>query len=264
MGKSIFPHLIVPGSLLLLSTPGLTACQLFMLLQAIAIAAIRRSSQAYSFGLYTFICGVILAYVAVTLDSKVVVDLHRSQPVLFGLRVAELVAIIAVTFSSVLLPRRPEVFYRGELVDRMYTTSAYSRFTFSWPTDLMNLSVTKKNLDLIDMPRPNHKTRAVNVSANWKAANYPVRRLWLSVIRAHAGPFALQWILTFGTAILNFAPQWVVLRLLRILENRTPGEPFGINVWIWVLWLGIAIIAQSVRNHFPKKTRLPFISTQDD
>ncbi|CAK7230583.1 hypothetical protein SBRCBS47491_007634 [Sporothrix bragantina] len=223
-----------------------TAAWLLILFQAIAIVAIHKSTQAYAFGMYTFVCGLTLSYVIVTLDSKVVVDLLNHQPVLFGLRVAEAVGVIAVTLTSVLLPRRPEVYYQDELVDRMYTTSAYGRFTFSWPSDLMSLSVTKKNLDLVDMPRPDHRTRAVNVSANWRAADYPVRRLWLSIMRAHAGPFALQWILTFGTAILNFAPQWVVLRLLRILEERTIGEPFGVDVWIWVLWLGVSIIAQSL------------------
>lgn len=191
-------------------------------------------------------CGLTLAYITVTLDAKVVEDLLKHNRALFGLRVAELVGVVATTLTSVLLPRRPEVFYQGELVDRMYTTSAYSRFTFSWPSELMKLSVTKKNLDLIDMPRPNHLTRAVNMSANWRAAGYPARRLWFSIARAHAGPFALQWVLTFGTAIFNFAPQWVVLRLLRILENRVPGQPFGVDAWIWVLWLGIAIIAQSL------------------
>ncbi|CAK7208374.1 hypothetical protein SEUCBS140593_000151 [Sporothrix eucalyptigena] len=223
-----------------------TATWILILLQAIAIVAIHDSTKSYGFGMYTFVCGLMLSYVIITLDGKVVVGLLKHQPVVFGLRVAEAVGAVAITLTSVLLPRRPEVYYQNELVDRMYTTSAYGRFTFSWPSDLMNLSVTKKNLDLIDMPRPDHKTRAVNVSANWRAAGYPVRRLWLSIIRAHAFPFALQWILTFGTAILNFAPQWVVLRLLRILEDRTPGEQFGVDIWIWVLWLGIAIIAQSL------------------
>ncbi|ERS99237.1 hypothetical protein HMPREF1624_04435 [Sporothrix schenckii ATCC 58251] len=223
-----------------------TAAWLLILFQAIAIVAIRRSSEAYHFGLFTFASGLTLAYTTITFDTKVVEDLLENNRLVFGLRVTELVGVAAVTAASVLLPRRPEVYYQDELVDRMYTTTAYSRFTFSWPSELMKLSVTKKSLDLIDMPRPNHLTRAVNMSANWRAANYPDRRLWLSIIRAHAGPFALQWLLTFGTAILNFAPQWVVLRLLRILEGRVLGEPLSVDAWIWVLWLGIAIIAQSL------------------
>ncbi|CAK7272308.1 hypothetical protein SEPCBS119000_005053 [Sporothrix epigloea] len=221
-----------------------TAAWLLILVQAIAIAAIHQSTKAYSYGMYTFVCGLTLTYIIVTLDGKVLTSLLDHQPVVFGLRVAEAVSIIAVTITSVLLPRRPQVYYNGELVDGMFTTSAYGRFTFSWPTDLMKLSVTKKNMDLIDMPRPGFQNRAANVSASWKAANYPSDRLWLSILRAHAGPFALQWVLTFGTAILNFAPQWVVLNLLRILERRTIGEPFGLDVWIWVLWLGVAMIAQ--------------------
>ncbi|OAA68195.1 ABC bile acid transporter [Niveomyces insectorum RCEF 264] len=224
----------------------LTAAWLLILAQAVAIVAIRQSPKAYTFGLYTFVSGAVQMYVVITLDSKVIGNLLRGYPVLFGLRVAELVAVAGLSVASVLLPRRPDVYFENELVDRMYSTSAYGRFTFSWPTSLMNLSMKKKNLDLVDMPRPNGYTRAQNMSADWQANAYPLRRLWLSIARAHAFNFALQWVLTFGTAILNFAPQWVILRLLRILETRVPGEHFGVDVWIWVLWLGIVIIAQSL------------------
>ncbi len=212
-----------------------------------AIVAIRQFAQRYVLGLYAFVGAVVHAYVLVTMDAKIVAGLLESDHLTFALRVVELVAVVGLALSGVLMPRRPDVYYEGELVDRMYTTSAYGRFTYSWPTDIMNLSVKKKTLDLLDMPRPNHMTRSGDVSAEWKTNGYPIQRLWLSIIRAHSYAFALQWVLTFVGSIMNFAPQWVVLHLLRILEKRRPGETFGPDVWVWVLWLGVAIVSQCVR-----------------
>jgi len=108
------------------------------------------------------------------------------------------------------------------------------------------LKATKKNnLDLDDLPRPDQYTRSKEVSADWKLRGYR-HRLWLSVVRAHGWKFGLQWLLTFGSSILNFAPQWVILQLLRILENRIPGQTYGADIWIWVVWLGVAIVSQAV------------------
>ncbi len=43
----------------------------------------------------------------------------------------------------------------------------------------------------------------------------------------------------------QFRPQWVILQLLRILEARENNGEFGVDVWIWVVWLGVVIIIQS-------------------
>lgn len=222
-----------------------TGAWVLLLLQTISIVSIHESVKSYQFGLLTFVCSFIQAYVVLTIDAEVIPEL-LDNPVTLALRITEAVAVILLAAFSILLPRRPDVFYNDEPVDQMYSVTAYSRFTFSWPTKLMNLSLKKKTLELSDMPRPNHETRALDVSTDWKVKQYSANNLWISIVRAHALAFALQWVMTFCTAVLGFAPQWVVLHLLRILEARVPGDTLGANVWIWVLWLGIAIIAQSL------------------
>lgn len=156
----------------------------------------------------------------------------------------ELLLSICLAVSGLCIPRRPDVFHQGELVDRMYTASALSRFTFGWPTDILRLASRKKDLDLADLTRPDHFTRAASVSASWKKRDNR-HRLWLDLILAHKKAFAVQWFLTLCTSVLNFAPQWVILQLLRILERRQPGVSPGFEAWIWVLWLGVSIIAGS-------------------
>ena len=126
----------------------------------------------------------------------------------------------------------------------MYTVSAFSRFTFSWPSGVLALASKKKDLDLNDLGRPDHKTRAADVSADWKHRSGQ-HRLWISLVVVHKWAFVVQWSLTFASSVFNFAPQWVILQLLRSLEARSPDSKNGFDVWIWVIWLLVAVISQS-------------------
>lgn len=209
-----------------------------------AIVWSRRSVQAYNLGICAFFSSIILAGVLLVRGTKIAESLLRSRPEILGLRVLELVFSLCLAASALSIPRRPDVFYNGELVDRMYTAPAWGRFTYSWPTNILNLASEKKNLDLVDLARPDHLTRAASVSADWRKHNYRYP-LWLSLALAHKRGLALQWFVTACTSVLNFAPQWVILQLLRFLENRQPGSSHGFDAWVWVIWLGVAIIAQS-------------------
>ncbi|KAK3393601.1 P-loop containing nucleoside triphosphate hydrolase protein [Podospora didyma] len=215
-----------------------------LLFQALTIASSRNSIKAYRLGLYTFLSSIALGSILLIEGTKTFDSFLHGDPKLFALRVTELVLSVCLALAGLSLPRRPDVFYEGELVDRMLTASAFGRFTWGWPVSLLKLAAKKKDLDMADLTRPNSENRASAVSADWKRRNSQ-HRLWLSVLLAHKGAFATQWFLTLCTSILNFAPQWVILQLLRILETSHIGATYGFDVWIWVVWLGVAIVAQS-------------------
>lgn len=131
----------------------------------------------------------------------------------------------------------------------MFTASALDRFTWGWPIHLLKMAGKRNQLDLEDLPRPDHYTRADVLSADWKrrASKQP---LWLAVILAHRAAITKQWVLTLGTSFLNFGPQWVIWKLLRILETRSDRGSYTLDVWIWVIWLGVAVVAQAwVESH---------------
>ncbi|KAK4153286.1 P-loop containing nucleoside triphosphate hydrolase protein [Chaetomidium leptoderma] len=237
----ISPH--AKGRLLIDSLD--TGAWVLLLFQAVANASTRSSVRAYSLGIYTFFSAAVLAGVLLAQGTKIGEPLLHSSPVAFALRVVELAFTVCLAISALCIPRRPDVFYKGEPVDRMYTTSAFSRFTFAWPSELLSLASRKKNLDLADLPRPNQFTRAAAVSADWKKQKTGGRSLWLSLVLSYKEALALQWFMTLCSSILNFAPQWVILQLLRFLESRQPGSEQGVDAWMWVVWLGVAIIAQS-------------------
>ncbi|KAK4100650.1 P-loop containing nucleoside triphosphate hydrolase protein [Parathielavia hyrcaniae] len=222
-----------------------TGAWALLLFQAAAVDSSRSSVQAYRLGIYTFFSAIVLGSILLAQGTETAEALLHSAPAAFALRVAELASSVSLAVSALCIPRRPDVFYQGELVDRMYTISALSRFTWGWPSGLLKLASKKRDLDLADLPRPDQYTRAAAVSADWKKLKTSGRRLWLSLILAHKKPLALQWFATLAASILNFAPQWVILQLLRFLENREPGKKHDIEAWMWVVWLGIVIIAQS-------------------
>lgn len=223
----------------------LTGPQVLLLFQAIAIASSRKSVKAYELGIWSFLCCLILFVITVIQDTPIFAFLLHEFPLQFALRIIELMAIAALGIASLSIPRRPDVFLDDDkLVDRMYTVSAWSRFNFSWPIGILGVAAKKNNLDLADLPRLDQYTRAKEVSADWTSKNYK-HHLWLSLILAHKYAFALQWVLTLCSAILNFTPQWVTLQILRILETRNSDEGFGADVWMWVVWLGMSIMAQS-------------------
>lgn len=170
--------------------------------------------------------------------------LIKNDVTVFALRVSEIVSIVSLGFASLSIPRRPDVYHGGKLVDRAYTESAWSRFNWAWPDNVLRFAAKKRDLDLVDLPRPDHYTRAKETTDAWESKNFK-GRLWVSIVLAHKFNFAMQWLGTFVSAFLNFAPQWCVLQLLRILERRTSREPLGYDAWVWVVWIAIAIIAQS-------------------
>jgi ABC-type multidrug transport system fused ATPase/permease subunit len=73
----------------------------------------------------------------------------------------------------------------------------------------------------------------------------PRNRLWIALTVAHWRPLAAQWLLTLVQAVGNFGPQWVLLHILRILEQRYSGDETSVEAWIWVLALGLVTTVAS-------------------
>ncbi|KAI1414944.1 putative ATP-binding cassette transporter protein [Hypoxylon sp. FL1857] len=214
-------------------------------LQAICIAASRNSVTAYDLGIKSFLsCIVLTAVLAIQDNDVAALLLQQNADGIFAIRVVEIVAAVCLAIASLSLPRRPEVYYQGQPVDRLYTESAWSRFNWSWPAYLLRLAVKKNNLDLEDLPRPDHYTRSKETTADWESRGF-TGPLWISIISAHKWLFTLQWILTLLTAFLNLVPQWVVLQLLNLLEQRQSHERLGYQAWVWVILLAVAVLVQS-------------------
>ncbi|OTB05135.1 hypothetical protein M426DRAFT_57371 [Hypoxylon sp. CI-4A] len=214
-------------------------------LQAICIAVSRDSVAAYDLGIWSFLsCLVLIAVLAVQDNDVAVILLRRDATGIFALRTAELIAAILLAIASVSIPRRPDVFHNGRVVDRKFTNSAWSRFNWAWPAPLLRMASKKNNLDLDDLPRPDHYTRSKETTAYWESRGF-TGPTWVSVILAHKWMFTLQWTLTIVSAFLNLAPQVVVLQLLTLLERRQGHERLGYQAWVWVILITVAVLIRS-------------------
>ncbi|KAH0538545.1 hypothetical protein FGG08_004878 [Glutinoglossum americanum] len=171
-------------------------------------------------------------------DAEMPIKVHAN----FG--AVQLGAAVFDMFASVSLQRRPDVFLEdGRLVDQQFTVSAFGRYTFGWCDELLRLA-QRKPLDMVDLPRPDHITRAKNLQEAFLA----VKRggpLWKLVFLAHWPAFVQQWSLTLIQSVLQLSPQFTMFKLLRILELRTKGHEVGLEAWVWVLGLGSCLVVNT-------------------
>ncbi len=134
-----------------------------------------------------------------------------------SLRIAQLALVVLSACASISIPRRPEIFYDGKPVDRMYTVSALGRYSFAWCAHLLRLSRSRNRLNLEDLPKMDHLTRSKDLSKAWAERKH-TKKLWIEIFLAHKVPFMIQWALTLVQAFGNFAPQFVTYHILKILE----------------------------------------------
>ncbi|KAJ1327578.1 ATP-binding cassette subfamily C (CFTR/MRP) member 1 [Microdochium nivale] len=222
-----------------------------LMFQAVAIASAHSSVVAHDLGLQSMLACVVLLLVRIIQDNQLGAYLFKHELTTFAVRLTEIVIIVALGVSCLQLPRRPDVFDNGQVVDRALTESAWSRYNWSWAFNVLQAAKQKNNLDMKDLPRPSHYVRAKSATARWEKYDF-TGPLWLSIVKAHKATFAIQWFLTLCTSVLNFAPQWCVLQLIRILErrDRNSSEPLGYEAWLWVVWIGVTIVIQSwVESH---------------
>lgn len=209
-------------------------------------------TETFDLGIHGAISSVFLFGILGTQDG--ILSLEGSSggsigPVApFTLRVVQIALTIFTGFAHLLIPRRPEVFSKdGKLVDSLYTTTALGRYSFAWASQILNIANKQGVLALSDLPRPDHFTRAKSVTEAWIQANRS-GKLWKKVFLAHKWAFIMQWILTLLQSFGNVAPQFILLHILRLLEERDAGgsgTSIAAEAWIWVLSLGLSTIVAS-------------------
>ncbi|OBT64235.1 hypothetical protein VE03_06829 [Pseudogymnoascus sp. 23342-1-I1] len=215
-------------------------------LQAVTVAYARAPEMTYDLGLYGSVSAWLLLGAQCT-QSVILAQTRSSIGPLpaFILRVAQLILTAAVAVANLTIPRRPGVFIAGNRpIDAMNTDSALSKYTFEWCNAILRLAAQKGTLDMSDLPRPNAETRSADLAASWTRADRP-GSLMLRLFLTHKWAFAGQWVLAFFQAFSNFAPQFVLLQILRVLEKRGSGEPITSEAFVWVAALGVMTVASS-------------------
>ncbi|KAI9682032.1 MAG: hypothetical protein M1817_000086 [Caeruleum heppii] len=223
------------------------ACWVCLLLLAINIFTERKSVLRFTCGVRGAISASILAialgigHMGFVRKSAIV----NSDRLVVGLTSAQLLAALLLIAAHLSLPRRPDVFTQGHPVDRQRTVSVLGRYTFAWCEPLLRFAVSKRNLDLEDLPKLDCSVRSTTLQASFNAVPRKGRRLWRLIFWAHSAAFVRQWCLTLLGAFASFVPHLVMYKLLRLLERREEGGSIAMEAWLWVFGLGLAQVVES-------------------
>lgn len=152
---------------------------------------------------------------------------------------------MAAFFAFGTVPRRPDVYFDGTIVDQQYTVSLLSKLSFSWNPFLFDVA-KQRQLETEDLPALDQLTRAANLHHRFLAKNTQ-GRLWWKLLKFSWVQLAQQWALVLVSAVLAMFPQYVMYNLLQRLEQpiQTPergnGELATTLEWALGLCLSLAL-----------------------
>lgn len=192
---------------------------------------------------YASLASVVQFVMSGFLDVRLLTPAHYDNLTSFqvAIWIIQLLATACLLFACLCLPRRPDVFIKDKVVDRQYTASALSRFTFAWPSHLVKYIIKNPSIDVHELPRMDHYTRSENLLTKFSERS-PAQALWRQIFGLHYITFAKHWILTATEALLNFVPKVSMYFILHSLERKQEGENIGIDNWIWTLILAVGLI----------------------
>lgn len=159
-----------------------------------------------------------------------------------GLQVAQLAAASLQAVCCSCLPRRPDVFHNGRLVDKQYTVSILSRFTFSWANGLLQYATQNRNLGINDLPELPFSARSDVLLKRLEQKRTGSRKLWRVLLTGHLRSIVFQLLLGIVSCLLSFGPQIALYAILKSLEQRQGPAWDAAESWIWVLVLGVLML----------------------
>jgi ABC-type multidrug transport system fused ATPase/permease subunit len=167
----------------------------------------------------------------------------REQPWI-TLLAAQLASALLRALFTILLPRRPDVFFDGNIVDRELTVTAFGRYTFSWAGNILGYTVKNRTLALSDLPKLRAAKRAESLRAHFERAKGS-RKIWKALVYAHWDSLLFQLFLTMVISILSFGPQMALFHILSSLETRGTDAFNPAHTIAWVLALGGLMLLHS-------------------
>ncbi|KAJ5156675.1 hypothetical protein N7492_009478 [Penicillium capsulatum] len=214
--------------------------------QAIAFFTEPRPTRRFTLGQFAF--GGSLIAVAVSITQLHLTWITGSvllrNPTWLGLILAQVASGILRGLFTVLLPRRPDVYFEGQLVDQERTVSALGRYTFSWASNLLTFTLINRTLELTDLPKLRAEKRADRLRAHFEQSRGS-RKVWKALIIAHWQSLLLQFTLCVSVGVLSFGPQIALFNILTSLEDRGTDAWLPYRSWFWVAALGSLMLLYS-------------------
>ncbi|UNI23458.1 hypothetical protein JDV02_009276 [Purpureocillium takamizusanense] len=226
---------------LLLESWLLTGAWGALLAQAILLASHHSPVRTHNLGLWAFFSSLLTTVAASIYALSIGKHVHIRDDVPLILRILNIGASIALIFSCVSIPRRPDVYYKDKLVSPEWTVSTINRYTWTFGGRILSMARKKGDLDGKDIPRPDSQIRAENLVSRWIRGNH-TGSLLFSLFRAYGSRLAIQWTVLLFRCALGIGPFWAMLRLVQALERKE--ETDKTQLWLLILWMGVFTLAE--------------------
>ena len=227
-----------------LSADGISG-QIVLGFNAACLATCRESTRAYDLGIWQAAAAFVLSLALLDLELTRAVHAVETGSLSVALETVSLLSALGLAFSSISIPRRPQVYKNGRPVERQLTVSAIERVTYTWAHDLLRLASAKQDLEITDFPTLDHDARSADRSAAWK--QLPAQpRLWMAVFRAYRGRILQQWALALVKGVINYAPHFFLLKLLETIERGLVSGHWPLEAWAQVFAIALSMIVDGV------------------
>ncbi|KAK0113543.1 hypothetical protein ONS96_014402 [Cadophora gregata f. sp. sojae] len=142
------------------------------------------------------------------------------------------------------LKRRPEVYHEGRIIDSQYTSSFFTRYSFSWIAPLLDKAQIVDSLQMSDLPGMHNDARAQTLRSSFEVTKRErgtvKRKLWRIILKDHKDLFLHEWTLAIVEPFALMFPQICLFRILTILEHRSHSAEGKKELWLWILALGVS------------------------
>ena len=216
---------------------------MLLCLQAVAFYTEPSSVKRYKLGYYTFGTSFLAAVapctqIALFRSAGYYTSLNNTTRWLF---ISQLVMAFLRSMVSTLIPRRPNVYYEGQVVDQEHTVSMFTRFTFGWVNGVLRYVQKNKGLEIDDLPKLPFASRSRTLHKRLEEVIMS-RPLWKALIIEHARSLLAQSILSLISSVLSFGPQVALYGILKTLEDRNSLDGIETETWFWVGGMAAAVI----------------------
>lgn len=151
---------------------------------------------------------------------------------------------ISTAVSSIVLNRRPDVFYKGRTVDREASVSFLSRYTWAWVQPLIRHASVHQDIASDDVPQPASHLRSKDLKTKWDIVCSNAS-LFCSLLGAYKKNLALLWTSTLLRCIISILPFWAMSKILVMLQDTTKSS-HPVDVFTFVVVLAASSLLDSV------------------
>lgn len=159
----------------------------------------------------------------------------------------QIFSALAVFFGFVSIQRRPDVFTpEGKVVERQYTASLWTKYSYDWSSDILDISA-KKLVEFSDLPAMDSYRRAKDVKHTFRSIVLkPTVSLWLQIFWAWKWQLIYQAVMCVVSSAADVLPQISMLKLLEYLEQRKESGIIDSKAWVCVVLLFLATIIETM------------------